>query len=252
MIILNRAVAASGSSKADNIFPIVVDGDFRGRKGGEDDEWLAAILAFTSLDNGAADNPFGMPDAAVEAPSAADAVSAGFAHRATGGKEGNGRRRDMSVDKHPIEPRLRKKYTERSNSGGADHGAPAAGEIVICDCLQDHHLGHRIGFGAAHHLRQLEAKQAGISQGRDCLRRERCDFLALSTRCLQDWSNSLDVREQGLTFGLLLLGRLSQHFSSLHRIWFRASGSLRQHAQTRQLGYQSFMNNIQLSTRFLS
>jgi hypothetical protein len=84
MVVLDRAVAASSAFEADDIAPVVVKSDVRGRKGGEYHEWLAAIFTFSPLNDGSAQNPFGVADAAVEAPTAADAVSALLTHTATG------------------------------------------------------------------------------------------------------------------------------------------------------------------------
>src|SRR5271156_3899769 len=103
MIILNRAVAASCASKADDIAPIIVDSNVRCRKGSEYYERLAGILTFTFLYNSSAENPFRMTDATVETPTATDTVPAAFTHGATGRKKRNGGRWDMAVDENSIE-----------------------------------------------------------------------------------------------------------------------------------------------------
>src|SRR5262249_32112768 len=87
LIVLDREVAGAGASEADNASPIVVDGDVLDREGGEHDDRTAAVLRLASFDNRAAEHPFGVANAAVEAPAAVDAIILPIAYRAAGGKE---------------------------------------------------------------------------------------------------------------------------------------------------------------------
>src|SRR5262249_32906531 len=120
MIVLDRAVAASGAFEANDIAPVVVQRDVRCRKGREYHQRLAAILAFSSLDDSAAENPFRVADAAVETPTAADPISALLAHSAAGRKEGNGGGWDMAVGEDAIEPGFRQESAQRPDRRGAD------------------------------------------------------------------------------------------------------------------------------------
>ena len=52
---------------------------------------------------------------------------------------------------------------ERCDAGGADHGAPRTGKVVIGEAFEDEHFGDGIGFGAAHDCRQLQLEHAGIT-----------------------------------------------------------------------------------------
>src|SRR5262249_47562910 len=140
-IIFDGAIAAPGSSKANDVAPIVVESNVCGRKGGKYDDRLTAILFFRALDDCSAQNPFGMMDATVEPPATADPIPALLTHGATSRKEGNGGRRDVTAGENAVEASLRQEGTERSNCGGANHGAPGAGEVMVGDCLQHQHFG---------------------------------------------------------------------------------------------------------------
>jgi hypothetical protein len=83
--------------------PIVVQSDVRGRKGGEYDDGLTAILVFSALNNGSAEHPFGVANATIETPTTTDPVSAVLTHRAAGWEEGNGRGWDMSAGEDALQ-----------------------------------------------------------------------------------------------------------------------------------------------------
>src|ERR1700733_9113746 len=226
VIILNRAIAAARSFKTNDIAPIIIDGHVGRRKRGEYDKRLTVILSLSSLDHGSAENPLGMTDAAVETPAAAHAISAAFARAASGRKERNGGGRDVAAGEYMIEPRLRQESAKRPDTCGPDHAAPAAGEVVVGDLLEHQHLGNWICFQPPYRLGQFELKKTGASQCRDRLRSKRGYFFALPARCSQDFSNSLDSSEQVPALTVLLLRRLSQHFSSLKRFVLGLHGLL--------------------------
>ena len=138
--------------------PVVVQSNVGCRKGGEYDEGLTAVLIFSALNNGSAEHPFGMADATIKAPTTTDPESSVLTHRAAGWEEGNGRGWDMSVGEDAIESSLRLERAQRSDRGGANHGAPATGEVVVCDFLQHTHFGDWIGLCSSQHRRQLELK----------------------------------------------------------------------------------------------
>src|SRR5271166_5480476 len=103
-VVLDRAVAASRPFEADDITPVVVEGDILGRQGCEDDQRTAAILLLGALDDRAAENPFGVMDAAVETPAAVESVAALFAHSAAGREERYRGSREVAVGEDLIEP----------------------------------------------------------------------------------------------------------------------------------------------------
>src|SRR5262245_56042026 len=111
-IVLDREVAGARAPEADHASPIVVDGDILGRKGGEHDDRLSAVLGLASFDNSAAEHPFGMPNAAVEPPAPVDPVAVAVAYGAAGRKERDCGRRYVTVLEHLVEAALRQERAE--------------------------------------------------------------------------------------------------------------------------------------------
>jgi len=104
-----------------------------------------------------------------------------------------------------------KEGTEPGDRGRADHGAPAAGEVVIGDVFQDQHFGERIGLGAAHVRAQLEAEQAVVAQRLHRLGRERAELFALRARLAQDRRDARDGVEQHFAFSGGVGGEFQGH-----------------------------------------
>ena len=82
LIVLDREVARAGAPKPDHAAPVVVQRNIGGRKGGEHHDRFPAILGFGPFDDGPAEYPFSVANAAVEAPAAVDPIALAFAHGA--------------------------------------------------------------------------------------------------------------------------------------------------------------------------
>src|SRR5262249_40022068 len=102
-IIFDGAIAAPGSSKTNDVAPIVVERNVGGRKCGKYDDRFTAILFFRTLNDCPAQYPFGMMDAAVEAPATADPIPPLLTHASAGRKEGNSGRRDVAAGENTVE-----------------------------------------------------------------------------------------------------------------------------------------------------
>ncbi len=121
------------------------------------------FLAIGALNDRATQYPFGMPDAAVEPPAAVDPKAVALALRA-GRKERDRRRRDLpSLNTRSI-PAGVQECAERRNAGRADHGAPAAGQVVIGEIFEHQHFGDRVGLCASHLGAELQPEHPGIAQ----------------------------------------------------------------------------------------
>src|SRR5215813_5465377 len=83
-IVLDRTVTAAGTAQPGDATPIVVERDVFRRQRREHNDRTAAVFRFRAFDHRAADEPFGMLDAAVETPAAVEAKAAGFAYRVSG------------------------------------------------------------------------------------------------------------------------------------------------------------------------
>ena len=214
-IVLDRAVAAAGAAQPGDAAPIVVERYVFCRQRREHDDRTAAIFRLGALHHRAAHEPFGMADAAVEAPAAVEPEPARLAHGTAGREKGNRRGRDVAAGEDRIEAGLRQESAERSDPGRADHGAPPAGEVVIGKRFEHQHLGDRVGLGAADGRRQLEPEHAGVAQGGNRFRRKRAKLFAVGAGRPQCGADAFDLLEQKRPLGVAVLWKLLDHRSPL-------------------------------------
>src|SRR5262245_60253886 len=151
-------------------------------------------------------------NAAVEPPAAVDSITVAIAHGAAGWKERDRGRRYLSVLEYLFQPSPRQERTERRDGGRSDHRAPAAGQIVIGQRLQDQHFGDGIGLGATHLGGEFQPEHAGPNESIHRLGCQRCGLFTPCAGSAQGLADAVHGIQKKFSLGRTLPGKRLRHF----------------------------------------